>query len=317
MEITNYSITIPHFIRDAVSLTGSFDRLRWFRSESGKGGHYTEISAEVAQPAVVRGKSGGFAVSGQTLRLRFNGNTVHEITFSGTDPLTVDQVVDQLNGVIAATGLASNQGGELQIQTIATGTGASIQVLPSGAAVYTGLGLQVTTGRAEDTALSPATRYYTFTDQNSDKKYWYRARPYNTNTMAQGDVSAPIPADHTIILPPDQMSVGYVQLVTPEGRPDGGRVVHVLNAPTPNRSPGATYVVSRNHAHFEVDATGYGEIYLVRGTVLDLTISGTGIVRRITVPDEEGFDMLSPDVAQHDEFSIQHVDLPFATRTTL
>ena len=66
------------------------------------------------------------------------------------------------------------------------------------------------------------------------------------------------------------------------------------------------------------DVSGQAQVTLVMGSVIDVVLEGTSIIRRIQVPNSGStFDLLDPSLQTDDPFGIQTPDLPAAVRSTL
>ena len=76
-----------------------------------------------------------------------------------------------------------------------------------------------------------------------------------------------------------------------------------------------SYFISGRSKQIETDITGLAETTLVKGSILDLILEGTSIVRRIQVPSTGSeFDLLDSSLVLDDMFGIQVPDLPAAVR---
>ena len=89
-------------------------------------------------------------------------------------------------------------------------------------------------------------------------------------------------------------------------------IVVFYNVYMPPLTVGDIGIVGREIS-VETDQVGYVEVMLVKGATVDVTISGTGIIRQIVVPDAD-FNVLSAIAAVDDNFQIQTPDIPAAVR---
>lgn len=93
------------------------------------------------------------------------------------------------------------------------------------------------------------------------------------------------------------------------------RRVSFFSVYTPDNFIVDGFGVVRNEVVVYTDDNGHAEVALVRGAIVDVAISGTGIVRRITVPTTgDSFDLLSAIASADDQFQIQTPDIPAAVR---
>lgn len=313
--VTQHPLTLSYFVRDIAQAVVTFNRMRWYRSRSGEVGPYYATTAAAAAPAVLTGTTTSpHAVVGKTFSFLVNGVNRVDVTFTGSDPLSTSQVVAQ---IAAATGLvvaSADASTRLVLTTTITGTAASIKVLESDASAI--LGLQTDDGAVgidQDLVLVNGTHEYFYTDQNSDESFFYKTQLVNSVTGAVSDFSVPIPADQVQALPVAQTVVCSIQLVDMRGRPLRNRRVTFFNAFVPDRVLGTG--VFRHYDQIETDRNGYAEIRLLRGITLDMSVDGTGFVRRITIPSlGDSVDLLDPALVSSDEFGIQQQDIDFAIR---
>jgi hypothetical protein len=314
-SVTNQPLTVSYFIDDISGALATFDSIRWWKSTTGQSGLYQRITELAATPAVVRGlNTGPFVLQGLELLLRIDGVTDVAYTFVGADPISLATVISELTA-IAAGAFVPTDDGVLVLTSATTGTGSSIEVLPSEAALVLGINGQTVLGRAANTPLVSGTHEYFFTDQNSDYDYWYKVEFYHTSTLDRSELSAPISADQVQAIPASQTIVGYIRLATMTGRPDAGRKVIVFNNALPNVQTG--HGVVRFYEEITTDRTGYAKLRLLRGIDVSFSIAGTGVARKITVPETgDAFDFLDPALVSDDEFGIHYQDVPFATRTS-
>jgi hypothetical protein len=320
MIVTNTLIQISYFVADIAGAVGAYDRLRWHRSRTGRDGLYEPATAAVAAPAtLVAEAQSPHQVNGRALRLRVNGNTVLEITFSDPDPVTTAQVVDEINGATALV-VASEDEGRLRLTSASLGSGASIEILPSAAAPFLGFDTgDAAIGLDADVALVPGTHEYFYNDQNSGATFWYRVEFRNTGSGNTTGLGVPFPALVADAIPRSQTIVGFVRLADLSGQAVVGRKITFYNAGMPNvvSSNGyGSWGIARQFAQVATDRDGYAEYRFVRGITVDVNIEG-GFTRRIMIPTEgSAFDLLDPALVLEDEFGIQAPNIPFAVRTS-
>lgn len=315
MPITNIPLTVLYFIDDISSALATFDSIRWWKSSTGQNGLYERVTDVIAAPARLTGtRTGPFYINGLTLSLIIDGVVSFEHEFVSADPVTIGDLVSELNTAASGILVASNVDGALRISSPITGTGSSVQVVATDGSVMLGLS-GTALGVSLNTPLAPATHEYAFTDQNSDYSHWYRAELYHSVTLDRSELSPPFPGSQVQALPVDQTIVGYVRLVTPDGRPDNGRKLVVFNDGIPNTRNG--YGVVRFFLEAVTDRTGYAQVRLVRGITVSFNLAGTGVTRKIQVPTTgDSFNLLDEELTVDDAFSVQYQDVPFATRTS-
>lgn len=317
MVVTHTPLTLAYFIRDLTGALATFNRLVWYRSRTGQNGLYEQATDLTAGPAVlVAHKSGPHALNGKTLVFTVNGVTQVSVPFTGPDPVTTTAAATAINGATGLVVASADADDQLVLTTVATGSGASIEIDESDAAPYVGFDIgDAAIGIDVDNTLVSGTYQYFYTDQNSDDSFFYKVRLFNSTTLQVSDFSVPIPASQIPVIPYAQTLVAFIKLADIAGRPLAGRVVSLTNTFLPNKVDG--FGIFRNAKEMTTDATGYAETRLLRGMQLDVAISGSDFVRRITVPTTGDFiDLLDPALVSEDEFGIQQPDIDFAVRTS-
>ena len=100
-----------------------------------------------------------------------------------------------------------------------------------------------------------------------------------------------------------------------DGLPLGNRTITITNVFNPDYLVVSGYGVFGSTVELTTDASGHGEIDLVMGSMVDVSISGTGITRRITVPTSgTSFNLMASVAGADDIFQIQTPDIPNAIR---
>jgi hypothetical protein len=289
----------------------------WYRSRTGQDGLYEPATGPAAAAAVLEGsKSGPHQLNGKTLKFRVNGVTTVTVLFSGADPYTTAAAAADINGATALVVASPGADDQLVLTTVATGSGASIEILSSDAAPFLGFDVgQAVVGLDANLVLAGGTYQYFYTDQNSSSSFFYKAQFFHSTTLEISELSVPLTADQAQVIPLSQTAVGFTQQSDLTGRAMSGRRVTLSNVFLPNRVAG--YVVTRHSQEIVTDSTGYAEVRLLKGAVIDVAIDGTNIVRRIQVPSNiDVFDLFDPALVVEDEFGIQEPNIDFAVRTT-
>jgi hypothetical protein len=319
--VTNQPIQLSYFVQDITTALLTYNRLRWHRSRTGQYGIYEPATAALPTPAVLVGTAASpFQLNGKTLSFRVNGITQVDVVFTNPDPVTIAQVVTAVGLATPLVTAADDGSGKLKLTTVITGTGGSIEILESDAAPFLGF---VTgdgaVGQDQDTILVAGTHEYFYTDQNSDREFWYRAEFRHSTTLKTTGLGVPFPANKVQQVSKSLTIVGYVRLSDMSGFPIGCRRITFSNPFLPNTVIDQTtrWGVFRHYAQIETDRNGYAEIRLLRGMTVDVSIDGTGFVRRIQIPTTgDVVDILDPVLVVRDEFGIQQPQIDFAIRTT-
>lgn len=318
--VTNEPIQLSYFVANITGAVAEYNRLRWYRSRTGKSGLYEAATGGSATAAQITGTSlTPHQVNAKTFSFEVNGVTTVSVTFSDPDPVTTAQVVTAINSATALV-TASDAGGYLTLVTSATGSGASIEILDGDANPFLGfVEGNGAVGIDADTTLVGGTHEYFYTDNNSSEDFWYRVEFLHTGTGKTTGMGVAFSADQVTTVSKSQSLVAYIRLCDPSGNPVPCRRVCFSNVFIPNRIVDQTYNwgVFRHTVEMYTDRNGYAEIRLLRGMVLDLSIDGTNFVRRITVPTTgDSFDLLDPALVAEDEFGIQEQNVDYAIRIT-
>lgn len=320
MRVTNQLITQAFLVPEISVKLLTYDRLRWYRSSTGRTGYFEAATAELPTQAAIETRNAGWALADKTLRLRINGTQELEFLITGPEPVKMDQLAAQING---ATAFIEAEGSErtLKLTTALAGSAASIEVLASEGAVLLGFFAgECATGLGVDNALLPGVSEYRFSDHQSSPTTWYTVEYRNSLSGLISVRSAAFLSRGNESVPMSQLIGCFVRLCDLAGRPLGGRhiVIHNVNMPNRAAGDGKSWGVFRQYEELVTDPNGYAEAYLIRGSIIDFTITGTGFTRRVTVPPLGTIvDLLDPLLDPRDEFGIQKNDFDFAIRTTL
>lgn len=317
MSVTNTPIQLDYFVRDIAGAVATYNRLRWFRSKDGPYGTFEGRTAATAGPAVLATpKVEPHELNGKTLSFMVGGVSQVDVVFADADPVTTAQAVIEINGATGLVVATAGVDGEIIITSATTGGDASIEILDGDANLALGFAAgDGAIGTDPDTVLVGGTHQYYFTDDHSDRDYWYKVHFLNTGTAATSVYSVPFPANQVDKVPTSQTIVCYIRLADLTGCPIEGRKITLFNMFSPNVAGG--FGIFRHAATVSTDRNGYAEIRLVRGLEVDMSIGGTGFVRRLTIPSTgDAVDLLDPALVTRDEFGIQEMDVDFAVRTS-
>jgi hypothetical protein len=320
MLVTNQLITQVFLAPEISTKLLTYDRLRWYRSTTGRNGMYEQATALLPQPATLRGPQMSRVLTGKQLLLRVNGGAeALEITFAGPDPVEAADVAALINDQTALL-VASAEGSQLSISTVLTGTAASLEILGSDAVAPLGfLPGESAVGLGVDNTLEVGQSEYRFSDHQSSGMTWYFVEFLNATTGLMSPQSIPFRSRALESVPLAQLIGCFARLCDLSGRPLGGRRIFVHNVFMPNKvtAGGKSWGVFRQYEELVTDPNGYAEVYLIRGATVDVTIAGTGFTRRIVVPSTGNLvDLLDPALDTQDEFGIQTPQIDFAIRTT-
>jgi hypothetical protein len=328
-EASNEVIRLVVYVTEAEKFE-LYNQLEIWKSKDTTSGPYREqTGAEVRGARIPKDapdepttpETGPSAVLvGKDLRLLINEQDELTITFTGADPLTfadaAAQVDAQGQGLVRA--YVSELGGFV-LQTTFPGVGSLLRVVGGEAAPLLGLPTDepdsLAQGIAARLTLSQGTTAYEFLDLWGSSEYYYKVRFRNSTTGAVSEFSQYFPGSKRLGLEPSSLAIGTVTLVTTEGKPLVNQEVRVNIEHT-----GAIIddkLVAGGDAVQLTDETGKVEFTLPRGQKVSVAIAGTRLVRTITVPDQDIFNLLDPNIADQDIFRVQVPELVMAERRSL
>jgi len=313
---------------------GLFDHLEIWRSRASISGPFEELTSDRWRPARLPKTAGdlpspavtGASVSivGLILQLKVNEKDDLVITFTGTDPLTFSDVASQ----ITAQGLTKVRSyvdaeGTLTIETTEPGTGAVLRVVGGDAAPLLGLPIDepsnLAFGQDARIPLKEGVETYLFTDIRGSDAYYYKTRFRNRSTQGVSEFSQPFSVGQALGISASNIVCGQLDLVTLEGRPLCNVEVSVYNRFRGGLVEGR--LVTGGAQTKITNQNGHVEFLLVRGTDVTVSISGTDIVRDITVPTDETvniFQLLGADPATGDDhWKVQVPNIVYAERRSL
>ncbi len=311
-------IKLKIYVGNLTNVLGLFDQIQVHRSEVGELGPYTEITGAADAAATLLGSvSAPFTLNGKTLILKVDDGSEQTITFATADPINVDDTVDFINDNLTGA-TAVEEVGAVRLTSDTLGTSSLLEIV--GGTALADLGFTVgdkDNGEDARVDLVPGQADYEYDDQSGDADYWYQTRYYNTGSGSTSSFSDPIQGDIGSIIGASYLIKGTLDLATLDGAPIEDRRITFHPVYVPSGLVVDDIGVVRGDIEVYTDAAGHAEVMLVKGATVDVTISGTGITRQITVPSTgTEFDVLSEIAAADDIFQIQTPDISAAVRRT-
>lgn len=305
-------IKLKIYVGNLANVMGLFDKIQVWRSETGIDGSYFEITGGSEAGATLVGlATGPFTLNGLDIKYKLDGGDEQTYTFVSTDPIGIDDVIDQLNTEL--TGLtASEDVGALRLTSDTLGTASILEITGGTALTELGLAVDKDYGTDERITLQGSVTEYEYDDLSGDPDNYYKVRYYDSGAGGLSSFGDPVKGDIGSIVSPSDLVKGYGTVAKLDGKPETGRLVVFYNVYMPPLTVGDIGVVGREIS-VVTDQVGYFEVMLVKGATVDVTISGTGIIRQIVVPDTD-FNVLSAVAAADDNFQIQTPDIPAAVR---
>lgn len=313
------AINLTIFTGNIAAVLASFDVIRVERSTTGSAGPYTELTATVASAATLVGtETGGFNVDTLTLEVKVNNSPNVLITFSGTNPLTIAQVVDQVNTALGGT-VGSDDTGRLRLTSSTTGTASKMEIIGGTALAELGFSVgQRDIGEEPYVTLIPGQENYPFIDNDGQQGYFYRSWFFNTSNSQESPRSAPFEGVPGTQISSGNLSLATIDLVDVSGRALPNRRVTIYPVSTPLSLEGFGVDLGRDGITLKTDNSGHAEANLVRGARVKVVFEGTSFIRTITVPAQSTFDLLDAVGAEDDQFDKAVVlNLPAAPRRTI
>jgi hypothetical protein len=314
-------------VLDFEDFVGLFDQLEVWRCPTGEAGPYEEVTAAAwrgaRQPAdggdppspSITGPSA--ALSGKVLAFLINDTVPVSVEITGTDPLTTSAVATQ----VRAAGLSSwvDSTGQLVVETMQPGSAAQLEVTGDDAAGALGLSIGApTNGKEPRITLQSTQDRYEFLDQRSSSRAFYKTRFRNRLTAVVSDFSQAFGSTLTLAIDNDAVATGSLDLVDVQGRPVANREVKIhtnFNGILVNGK-----LMAGTSITLTTDLNGHLDVVLVRGQQVSVAVTGTDLVRDITVPTDPAitkFNLFDPTLAGPDIFQVQVPDLVYAERRSL
>jgi hypothetical protein len=310
------TVTLNIFVQDISTVLQSYNAVKIRRSRSGESGPWEELTASSPTKALLLAPTAGpYNLNGKTLSLEVDQSDAVSIVFTAND-MSADEAAGVVNAVVP--GIASEVDGALQIRSTSLGTISKLKIAGGGAAsVFGWVTGDVSYGKDQYITLQAGVDNYTFIDKNGAADYYYGAAFYNTVTNLQSVWSDPFKGAVGTVVSSAHLSTAKVDLVDAGGAAVSGQVITFYSQFDPLKVEGYQVAIVRKPVKIETDNSGHAEASLVRGLRLKVVFEGTALIRDITVPDEDSFDLLDLMAVAPDPFSPVDPEVPYAIRRTL
>ena len=308
-------IKLNIYVADIDDVIGLFDKIRVWVSTTGLSGPYVLMTTAAAMSARIDGTvAAPFTIHGDTFTVAVNGGSDQTMTFVVADPVQVDAAVEDINDQTLLI-TASANGSKVRLDTDLLGRAATLEIV--GGTSLTELGFVAdtfVTGSDAHVSLVPAQSEYEYEDVNGDSTYYYKTQYYNSSSGTYSGLSDPVKGDVGAIVPAAELITAVIDIVDLAGVPVENNEVAFYNVYIPPLSRGAFSVLGRTVSVY-TNGAGHAEISLIRGATVDVTITNTGITRRIEVPETgDEFNLMDAVSAAPDNFQIQTPSIPLAVR---
>jgi len=239
------------------------------------------------------------------------------VIFTGADPLTFGDAAAQVTaGGLGKVRAYVTEAGQFVLESLLAGRWARLWVAGGTAAPVLGLPVdEVAYGRDARRTLVEGIQAYSFLDYWGSSAHFYKVRFRNSMTGAVSEFSQVFPGTKKTGLETTDLSLGQATLVKADGAPLINQEVRV------NMEFTGSLIADKLLAGGDLvkltDSEGKVEFILPRGQKVTVAVAGTSLVRTITVPDRENFNLFDPDIADDDIFRVQVPELVMAERRSL
>jgi hypothetical protein len=308
------SISVQIDIPNAANVLRYYDSFEVQKSTAGVPfSDAASLTGPYALGATIVGTSTAFPhLEGCTLNLDVTGVGVSH-TFVGPGPMTITNVLRELKDLPLVSAIGSL--GHLKLITQAQGGDAHLGILDGSANLELGFTVgQVVYGLDQNVDLLSGVTKYTFVDHTYPSVVgWYRIRYVNSMTEKTDTWQDWFVGPGSTAIDPENLITGNVSLSALDGKVIAGVEVVFVNCFSPSVED--LYFVAGANMIVKTDAVGKASVSLVRGSLVDVVVEGSSVVRRIRVPVAgDFFNVLDPDIQVGDVFDIKEPDLPAAVR---
>jgi len=311
------AVTLSINVSNIASAMASFNVIKIKRSIAGIGGPYTDITAITPQPAkLLPPLPSPYNVVSKTLQIIRDSQPQVNIIFTGTDPLSAAQLVPQLNTALGAV-VAAEVLGQLELTSTLVGTASKLKIVGGGAAAEFGWAANTKDiGEEAHIQLVAEQTLYSFTDNDGESSYYYKATFLNTTNLLTSSDSDPFQGDAGTLVSASNLAVAKVDLIDGRGiaLPDQEITFYSVNESF--SVEGFQIALTRRPITIVTSTSGHAEVPLVKGTRWKVIFEGTSFVREFVVPDAD-FDLLALLAAAPDPFKIVELQFPAAPRRTI
>lgn len=318
---------------DEAAWEGQFDSLELWRARLSEGGPYEALMGDgwaAARIPTITGdppspsQSGpSVPLVGKKLELLIDEKDAVSVTFTGSNPLTFGQAATQIASGSAGKIRSFVLNGRLIVETLTAGASVSLRVVGGDAAPLLNLPTSepdsVAFGLDARLVLVKGVSAYSYTDKNSSKEFFYKARFYNSADKTVSEFGAPFTGKFIAGVSSSHLVLGYADFVDMNGAARANQELLIYTRADGTIIDGKV-VVPSEATRVLTDTTGHVEISLIRGTKVTVAVAGTDLVRDIDVPTDPAitsFNLLDPTKGKNDLFKVQVPQIEYAARRSL
>jgi hypothetical protein len=196
------SVRIYISVPNIATVIALYDQILVFRSTTGIGGPFVELTSDTPRAAQLTGTEvGPFNINGKTLAIQVRGGATQTVTFTGADPVAIGAVITEVTAGTSGI-IASDDGGKLKLETDGTGTDETLKIIEGTALADLGFTVgQFDVGEAARIGLLEGVTSYLFTDVFGSADYYYQTQFRNSGSGDTSDTSDPIQGQLSSVLP--------------------------------------------------------------------------------------------------------------------
>lgn len=311
------SIKINVNVSNPATVLLSFGLIRVKRSTDGVDGTYEYITALAPAAATLLAPTDeAYDVVGKTLSLKRDSHDQVDVLFTGTQPLTANQVGAQIDTALGVA-VSSNDSDALRLTSTITGTASKFEIVGGSAAAEFGwtAGDRDIGEDAHITLLGDQS-LYEYVDNDGAEGYYYKVNYYNSGNGQSSLDSSPFLGSVTTLVGADSLSIAKVDLVDARGVAIPNQEITFYSTHEPLTVDGFQVALVREPVTITTDNAGHAEVPLIRGLKVKVVFEGTSLIRDITVPDQASFDILDAMGNAPDPYGVSEPSFPFAIRRT-
>jgi len=306
-------IKLKIYVPNLANVMTLFDVIRVWRSKTGEVGPYDLLTADTAVAASLTGlQFAPFTVFGKTLSFKIDSGAEQTVTFATADPVSVDLAAGEINA--QTTGVtASEESGAVKLASDTLGTASIVEI--TGGSALADLGFttgDVDNGEDPHILLVALQENYEYDDKSGDATYWYKTQYYYTANGSFSSVSDPVQGNVTTTVPSGDLVTASIDVADVTCSPLEDMLISFYYTYKPPIQSSDIAILKR-HVQVQTDQVGHAEINLIKGMEVDVVFVGTGMIRRITVPDVD-FNLMDEVASADDNFQIQVPVMPPAIR---
>jgi hypothetical protein len=295
---------IPIHVPNVTQLTDA--GLTHIELQRDDGSGYVSITTAVATaPSVTGTRWERFDLEDKEL-LIYLDEAWYTVSFTDPNPYTASEAV----AFVSISGLtASDVGGYVELAHDTVGISSVLKI--GDATANDNLGFEVDTHYGTDAhiALTTDTFYY-FTDPNGTVSSDYRYRFINDGVYSDW---ISLTTEDGWDVTGANVCLCYINAVDTDYTSLDDKEVKLSNIRSADGIEYEDKYLAGVSQTFTI-SDGFGCMFLPRGQMFDMSVDGTGLVRRITVPDDTEVDLLDSTISEGDYFEVQTFNPPSAIR---